>query len=297
MALQKIVDSMRDVTVVDAAKITTGAVPTAALSNVDLVEGTKGADIASAGTTVIGTDGGYFDITGTTGITAMTVAAGRVFTLQFDGVVTLTHSATLYLSGAANFTTEANDHMTFISVAANDVRQIGTGLKDGGSPVAAGGITLGTVADSGSGTSIDFTGIPAGTKRITMNFDDVETNGTSAVMLLLGDAGGFEASGYLGCSVRVSGDADAEQARAFTEGMALQSAAGATSPMFGSIMLSLLDPATFTWSSMAVLGRQDVYLWVASSAKSLSAELTQVRLTMINGSDAFDDGKLNISYE
>jgi len=101
--------------------------------------GTKGADIASAGTMVIGTDGGYFDITGTTGISTMTVAAGRVFTLQFDGVVTLTHSSTLYLSGAADFTTEANDHMTFISVAANDVRQIGTGLKDGGSPVAAAG--------------------------------------------------------------------------------------------------------------------------------------------------------------
>jgi len=144
MSTTKVVDSMRDVTVVDAAKITTGAVPAAALTNVDLVEGTKGVDIASAGTMVIGTDGGYFDITGTTGITAMTVAAGRVFTLQFDGVVTLTHSSTLYLSGAANFTTEANDHMTFISVAANDVRQIGTGLKDGGSPVAS--VHTGSVA-------------------------------------------------------------------------------------------------------------------------------------------------------
>jgi len=160
-----------------------------------------------------------------------------------------------------------------------------------------GGITLGTVASSNSGTAIDFTGIPAGTKRITMNFDDVETNGTSQVMLQLGDAGGFETSGYVGCSVRVSGDADAENARVFTEGMAMQSATGATSPMFGSIILSLLDASTFTWASMAVLGRQDVYLWVASSAKSLSAELTQVRLTTINGSDAFDDGKLNISYE
>jgi hypothetical protein len=101
--------------------------------------GTKGADIASTGTMVIGTDGSYFDITGTTGITAMTVDAGRIFTLQFDGAVTLTHSSTLYLAGAANFTTEANDHLTFVAVAANDVRQIGAGLKDGGSPVAAGG--------------------------------------------------------------------------------------------------------------------------------------------------------------
>ena len=97
--------------------------------------GTKGGDIPSAGTLVIDTDGDYFDVTGTTGITGMTVAAGRIFTLQFDGVVTLTHGSTLYLNGAANFTTEAFDHLTFIAVAANDVRQIGAGLKDGGSPV------------------------------------------------------------------------------------------------------------------------------------------------------------------
>jgi len=167
MSTTKVTDSMRDVTVVDAAKITTGAVPAAALSNVDLVEGTKGADIASAGTMVIGTDGGYFDITGTTGITAMTVAAGRVFTLQFDGVVTLTHSSTLYLSGAANFTTEANDHLTFISVAANDVRQIGTGLKDGGSPVAAaGGDSRNFIIDG------DFTQWPEGTAATAISDGD-----------------------------------------------------------------------------------------------------------------------------
>jgi len=87
-----------------------------------LESGSKGADIASASTMVIGKDGSYFDITGTTGITAMTVDAGRIFTLQFDGAVVLTHSSTLYLAGAANFTTEANDHLTFVAVAANDVR-------------------------------------------------------------------------------------------------------------------------------------------------------------------------------
>jgi len=106
---------------------------------------------------VIGKDGSYFDITGTTGITAMTVDAGRIFTLQFDGAVVLTHSSTLYLAGAANFTTEANDHLTFLAVAANNVRLIGVGLKDGGSPVAAGKILqVVNVTDStlGTGTTI-----------------------------------------------------------------------------------------------------------------------------------------------
>ena len=100
--------------------------------------GTKGGDIPSASTLVIDTDGDYFDITGTTGITAMTVDAGRRFTLQFDGAVTLTHGSSLYLPGATNFTTEANDSLEFIATAANTVRCTGYALKDGGSPVAAG---------------------------------------------------------------------------------------------------------------------------------------------------------------
>jgi hypothetical protein len=136
-----LVGSGSGLTALPAANLT-GAVPSASLGN---IQG-KGADIASAGTMVIGTDGGYFDITGTTGITAMTVAVGRTFTLQFDGAVVLTNSSTLKLSGAANFTTAAGDHLTFISVAANDVRQTGFGLTDGGSPVTASstGITIGS---------------------------------------------------------------------------------------------------------------------------------------------------------
>jgi hypothetical protein len=101
--------------------------------------GTKGGDIPSASTLVIDTDGDYFDITGTTGITAMTVDAGRRFTLHFDGALTLTHGSSLYLPGATNFTTEANDCLSFIATAANTVRCTGYALKDGGSPVAAAG--------------------------------------------------------------------------------------------------------------------------------------------------------------
>jgi len=103
--------------------------------------GTKGGDIPSASTLVIDTDGDYFDITGTTGITAMTVDAGRRFTLHFDGALTLTHGSSLYLPGATNFTTEANDCLSFIATAANTVRCTGYALKDGGSPVVAPAVT------------------------------------------------------------------------------------------------------------------------------------------------------------
>ena len=138
-----------------------------------LESGSKGADIASASTMVIGKDGSYFDITGTTGITAMTVDAGRIFTLQFDGAVVLTHSSTLYLAGAANFTTEANDHLTFLAVAANNVRLIGVGLKDGGSPIAGGGKIV-QVVNVQTGVYATGTTIMAHDDTIPQNTEGVE---------------------------------------------------------------------------------------------------------------------------
>ena len=84
----------------------------------------KGADIASAATLVIGADGNYFDVTGAVGITAVTVAAGTLFTLQFDGGPALTNGAALDLGGA-DITVAAGDHMIFFATAANTVQLIG----------------------------------------------------------------------------------------------------------------------------------------------------------------------------
>ena len=131
------VDNAHLATGIDAAKLT-GTLPAidgASLTGIST--GAKGADIASASTVVVGTDGGYFDITGTTGIsTQFTVAAGRTFTLQFDGAVIITDNAAITLAGAANFTTAAGDILTFTAVAANTVVQTGYSLVDGGSPVS-----------------------------------------------------------------------------------------------------------------------------------------------------------------
>jgi len=85
----------------------------------------KGGDIASASPLVIDTDGEMFDVTGTTGFSAMTVTIGRLFVLQFDGILTMTHGAgTLDLIGAENITTAAGDVGIFYSTAANVVRMI-----------------------------------------------------------------------------------------------------------------------------------------------------------------------------
>ena len=96
----------------------------------------KGGDIASASPLVIDTDGDYFDVTGTTGFAAMTVAVDRQFTLQFDGALIMTHHATnLDLPGEANITTEAGDVAVFQSTVANQVQCISY-TRAAGTPVA-----------------------------------------------------------------------------------------------------------------------------------------------------------------
>ena len=75
----------------------------------------KGADVASANALTLGTDGNYFDITGTTAITSIgTLGIGTLIGLHFDGILTLTHHSTnLILPGGANITTAAGDEAWF----------------------------------------------------------------------------------------------------------------------------------------------------------------------------------------
>lgn len=72
--------------------------------------------VASAASPYLQAFGNYFQITGTTSISEFTGGwPGRVVTLEFSGVVTLTNSASLMLAGGSNFTTAAGDTLTLIS--------------------------------------------------------------------------------------------------------------------------------------------------------------------------------------
>jgi hypothetical protein len=104
-------------------------------ANGNYIQMQRGADIASASPLVVDTDGDQFDVTGTTSFSVMTVAADRRFVLHFDGILTMTHGASLDLPGAANITTAAGDIGTFITTAANTVRCVGY-MRNDGTPVA-----------------------------------------------------------------------------------------------------------------------------------------------------------------
>jgi len=154
------------------------------------------------------------------------------------------------------------------------------------------GIASGTAVASTSGTSIDFTSIPAWVKRITVMFAGVSTNGTSPFLIQLGDAGGVETTGYVSSSTGFTG------------------AAGSTSSSTAGFIIAY-DTAAYIVSGAAVITYIGTNLWVISGVgkvstaaswttggdKTLSDTLTQIRLTTVGGTNTFDAGSINILYE
>jgi hypothetical protein len=90
-------------------------------ANGKLVKLAKGADVASAATLTLGSDGNQFDVTGTTTITAFTVASGLCFFVRFNASLTMTNNANIVTQSGANITTAAGDTCILRATSANVV--------------------------------------------------------------------------------------------------------------------------------------------------------------------------------
>jgi hypothetical protein len=157
------------------------------------------------------------------------------------------------------------------------------------------GFTLGTPVASTSGTSITFTGIPAGVKQIVVTFVGVSTSGTSYPLLRLGDAGGIEITGYSSMSALFI-DSQAVRIQTDSTGFVLRSNLAAA-VLSGSVTLTLENATAYTWTASGVLGDSTAaHGFIMAGSKSLSQELTQVRFTTVGGTDTFDAGEINIAY-
>lgn len=153
-------------------------------------------------------------------------------------------------------------------------------------------LTSGTAINTTSRTAHDFTGIPTGVKRISINFDGVSTNGTSNLFMQIGDSGGIEITGYKASGIygtTVTGSTSGFTITAFRD--------SASETYSGSIVLSIIDPSTFKWAESGVLATEGTRTHISAGAKSLSAVLDRIRITTVNGTDTFDSGTINILYE
>lgn len=154
-------------------------------------------------------------------------------------------------------------------------------------------LVFGTAIATTSGTSHDFT-IPAGTNVIYISCVGVSTNGTSIPLIQLGDSGGIENSGYVG-NVGTFGATSFNAAAFGGTGFGLSQAWSATTTLNG--MITLTRQTGNTWAeTQSTSSIASVLFTLGSGSKALSAELTTVRLTTTNGTDAFDAGSINVMY-
>jgi hypothetical protein len=158
-----------------------------------------------------------------------------------------------------------------------------------------GALVLDTVQASTSGTQIDFTGIPAWVKRITVMFAGVSTGGTNFIDIQIGDSGGIETTGYTGAQTNIIGGG--------TGGVSYSGDAfelrynGTVYALSGHFVLTLLNPATNLWVGSGVHGVDSSLAATCFSAgqKTLSGTLDRLRISA--GGDTFDAGSINIMYE
>ena len=154
-------------------------------------------------------------------------------------------------------------------------------------------ITSGTAVASTSGTSIDFTSIPSWVKRITVMLSSVSTNGTSTLVLQLGDSGGIETSGYDGGCLQ-----NGIQTAWASSAMLLKRTGAAGEVTTTQAVLTLLGSNQWVLgSTMYSNDSGSIYMGVSSGAKTLSDTLDRIRITTTNGTDTFDAGSINILYE
>lgn len=145
-----------------------------------------------------------------------------------------------------------------------------------------------------SGTSVDFTDIPSWVKRITVMFNGVSTNGTSILMLRVGDSGGVISTGYVGNLTALTNAAAVNIADAVS-GLAISSTSSAANTASGQAILSRLDGNT--WVGTSCVRTATTVTTLGATSVTLSNTLDRIRITTINGTDTFDAGSINILYE
>lgn len=160
------------------------------------------------------------------------------------------------------------------------------------------GRTVLSAVQNASGTAVNFTSIPAGTKEIAVTGVGISTNGSSTPIVQLGDSGGYETTGYVGGVAGLTSTNIVVSASS-TSGFLITNSVAASSFVTFTITLRLHNASTNTWLCELAGVRDDLpaVVTTGASSKSLSATLDRLRITATNGSDTFDAGSFSIIYK
>jgi hypothetical protein len=159
--------------------------------------------------------------------------------------------------------------------------------------IQGGTVISGTSQASTSGTNIEFTSIPTWVKRITMMLNTVSTGGTSLLQSQVGSTT-YATSGYTGTYGVIASGAAATAAG--TSGALINTSVSISASVTGTFVFTLLTGNTWTFSFTGY-DSNGTRLLLSAGSIALAGTLDRIRLTTVNGTDAFDAGTVNILYE
>ena len=159
--------------------------------------------------------------------------------------------------------------------------------------------TLGTPTASTSGTSISYSSLPSGIKKLSVLFHEVSIDATGTIIIQIGDnTSGLKTSGY---SIQLR----REVANDSTSGAGLNTGFGASysstsfEKLSGEMVISLISSADFRWvcnSQFQDTAGATTEMYSCNGTVDISAVLDRVTITTVAGTANFDSGQVNISY-
>jgi hypothetical protein len=161
-----------------------------------------------------------------------------------------------------------------------------TGVQDN-----SGAFVQATAVASTSGTSIDFTSIPSWAKRVTVMFNESSTNGTSSRLIQVGTSGGVVATGYVSSSSIIFSSVTTTQSTAGFLIISDQTAHALSGQMI------ITNVSGNTWVSSSTVKCGTGACTVGGGSIALGGVLDRIRMTTVNGTDTFDAGSINITWE
>ena len=150
-------------------------------------------------------------------------------------------------------------------------------------------LKVGTAVTLTNQTNVDFVGIPSWTKRITLSFSGVSTNGSSLPIIQLGSAtihtSNYKGSGWCGAGNAVNN----------TIGFNITNSVINTDVFHG--IVTFVNVTNNIWAAQVSGGFETIYLLLGGGSVVLPGVLDRLRFTTVNGTDQFDAGIVNIMWE
>lgn len=143
-----------------------------------------------------------------------------------------------------------------------------------------------------SGTYVDFTGIPAWAKKLTVMFNGVSTNGSSIVQVQIG-SGSVTTSGYV-CTT--TGGSTGLISAGSTTGLRVDAASSSAFTRSGIVQVCLLGSNAYVFAGTVSDTAGNVFCQ-SSGNVTLTGTLDRIRLTTVNGTDLFDAGSVSVLVE